>query len=113
MQKLLNYICQEMDDLEKRLDSGNLTLADMQYGDLLAHFKKNLLTAEAMMERDRHKSSYDDGHDRMDNKSGRMSRTMSRNEAKDDLIRHLKSIANDSNDEEIRQMVHNWIRDVE
>ena len=48
MKKMLNYLCAELDDLEKRLDSGNLTMSDIQYGDVLAHFKKSLLMIEGM-----------------------------------------------------------------
>lgn len=48
MHRLYEYICRELDDLERKAEKGKLTMAEMQYGDTLAHFKKNLLKAEEM-----------------------------------------------------------------
>lgn len=48
MDKLIDYICDELDDLEKKAAKGKLSMAEIQYLDTLAHTKKNLLTAEAM-----------------------------------------------------------------
>lgn len=51
MHKLIEYICDELEELERKADKGGkLTMSEIQYGDVLAHFKKNLLTGEAMME---------------------------------------------------------------
>ena len=49
MHKLLDYICDELDALEKKAESGKLSMAEIQYGDTLAHFKKNLLKSDEMM----------------------------------------------------------------
>lgn len=49
MHKLIDYICDELDALEKKAESGKLSMAEIQYGDTLAHFKKNLLKSEDMM----------------------------------------------------------------
>ena len=50
MDKLLNYICDELDELERKAEKNSkLSQTEIQYGDMLAHFKKNLLTADAMM----------------------------------------------------------------
>lgn len=128
MQKLLNYICKELDDLEKRTESGSLSMQDIEYGDALAHFKKNLLTGDAMMKSHSNRGSYDDGsyYDRSyDGYSyddgyrgsrddmGRMSRKMSRTDAKESLIDHLRGIERSSNDEEVKHMIKSWIRQVE
>ena len=59
MHKLIDFICDELDDLEEKAEHGKLSMAEVEYGDMLAHFKKNLLTADAMMEADDY--SYDDG----------------------------------------------------
>ena len=48
MDKLYDYICEELEELERKADKGKLSAAEIQYGDTLAHFKKNLLTADAM-----------------------------------------------------------------
>lgn len=50
MHKLYEYICDELKDLEKKAEKGNLSMQEIQYGDTLAHFKKNLMKADEMME---------------------------------------------------------------
>lgn len=47
MHKLVEYICDELDELERKADKdGKLSMAEVQYMDTLAHAKKNLLKAE-------------------------------------------------------------------
>ena len=49
MHKLMEYICDELDELERKASKdGKLSMAEVQYGDMLAHFKKNLMKAEEM-----------------------------------------------------------------
>ena len=69
MHKLLYFICDELDELEQKAEKdGKLSMAEIQYGDVLAHFKKNLLSSEEMMEEMdgassyRGRSSYEDGY---------------------------------------------------
>lgn len=51
MHKLMEYICDEMEELERKADKdGKLSMAEIQYLDMLAHTKKNLLKADEMME---------------------------------------------------------------
>lgn len=51
MHKLMEYICDELEELERKADKeGKLSMAEVQYGDMLAHFKKNLLKADEMYE---------------------------------------------------------------
>lgn len=53
MHKLMEFVCEEMDELERKVDKeGKLSMAEMQYLDTLAHTKKNLLKAEEMSEED-------------------------------------------------------------
>lgn len=47
MHKLHEYVCDELKDLEKKAAQGGLTMQEIQYGDTLAHFGKNL---EKMMD---------------------------------------------------------------
>jgi hypothetical protein len=65
MHKIMEYVCKEMEDLEKKIEkNGGLNPTDMQYLDTLAHTKKNLLKAEEMSEgsyRGSYRGSYDDG----------------------------------------------------
>lgn len=50
MHKLIEYICDELEELEKKSEKGNLSMSELQYADTLAHLKKNLLKSEEMME---------------------------------------------------------------
>lgn len=127
MHKLIDYICDELDDLEQKAEHGKLSMAEVEYGDMLAHFKKNLLTADAMMGEDEY--SYDDGmsmargrgsNARRDSR-GRYSRNnyggrsyrYSRADAKEDLMDGLRELHADAKDEATKQMVDNWIRQLE
>lgn len=50
MHKLFEYICDELKDIEKKAEKGNLSMQEVQYADTLAHLKKNLMKADEMME---------------------------------------------------------------
>ena len=63
MHKLIEYICEELDELERKAEKEkSLSAAEMQYVDLLAHAKKNLLKAEEMSEDMEYSSAYEDGY---------------------------------------------------
>lgn len=48
MRKLYTFICDELDELEKKAESGGMSMSDIQLMDTLLHAKKNLLKAEEM-----------------------------------------------------------------
>lgn len=50
MHKLIEYVCDELKELEKKSEKGNLSMSDIQYADTLAHMKKNLLKGEELYE---------------------------------------------------------------
>ena len=51
MHKLIEYICDELEELERKADKdGKLSMAEIQYVDTLAHMKKNLLKADELWE---------------------------------------------------------------
>ena len=51
MHKLMKYICDELEELERKVGKdGKLSMAEIEYADKLAHMKKNLLKAEEMWE---------------------------------------------------------------
>lgn len=51
MHKLIEFICDELDDLERKAErGGKLSMTEVQYMDTLAHAKKNLLKSEEMMD---------------------------------------------------------------
>ena len=56
MHKLIDYICDELESIEKKAEKGDLSMSELQYADTLAHLKKNLLKSEEMME------EFDDGY---------------------------------------------------
>lgn len=43
MHKLIEYVCDELEEIEKKAEKGDLTMAEIEYADKLAHLKKNLL----------------------------------------------------------------------
>lgn len=60
MHKLIEYICDELEDLERKAEKdGKLSMTEIQYGDMLAHFKKNLLKSDEMMGEDEEYSMAD------------------------------------------------------
>lgn len=49
MHKLIEYLCEELEELERKADKGGkLSMQELQYADTLAHLKKNLLKGEEM-----------------------------------------------------------------
>lgn len=49
MHKLMEYICEQLEELERKADKeGKLSMAEIEYLDKLAHIKKSLLSAEEM-----------------------------------------------------------------
>ena len=50
MQKLLDYISEELATIEKKAGSGKLSMQELQYADTLARTKKNLLKCADMGE---------------------------------------------------------------
>lgn len=50
MHKLIDYLCEELDELEQKAMKDKLSMSEIQYGDVLAHFKKNLIAGEQMAE---------------------------------------------------------------
>lgn len=50
MHKLLDYVCDELEELEKKADKGKLSMSEIEYADKLAHLKKNILRADELMD---------------------------------------------------------------
>lgn len=140
MDKLISYICDEMEELEKKAErGGKLTMQEIQYADMLAHLKKNILTSDAMMDADGEYSneggSYargrgsnarrdsmgrysrdgyrmTDGGYRGGSYRGGSYRGYSRDEAKEDMMMQLREMEQDADDES-KQMIRKWIKQVE
>lgn len=51
MHELLNYVCDELEELEKKASKGGkLSMSEIEYADKLAHLKKNILRADELMD---------------------------------------------------------------
>ena len=48
MHKLMDYVCDELEELERKSDKGKLSMAEMEYADMLTRIKKNLLKTDEM-----------------------------------------------------------------
>ena len=139
MHKLMEYLCDELEELERKADKdGKLSMAEVQYMDTLLHAKKNLLKSEEMYEESEYSNdggSYarGDGRGRGRNarrdSMGRYSSRMmdnsrggvymgsydgySREDAKEDLRMELHELERDAKDEETRHMIKKWIKQLE
>lgn len=136
MDKLINYVCDELEELERKADKGKLSMAEIQYADMLAHLKKNILTADAMMDEGEYSNeggSYARGRGRNAKRDsmGRYSSMMydgSYNDGsyerggrsyergysreKEDMMSQLKSMERNAEDEESRRMIKNWMKQI-
>ena len=92
MDKLIDYICEELDELERKADKdGKLSMSEIQYVDILAHAKKNLLKGEEMYEdMDGGYSERVDGYSRYSNEGGSYARGRGRNAKRDSMGRYSR-----------------------
>lgn len=118
MHKLMEYICDEMSDLERKAEKdGKLSVAEVQYLDTLAHTKKNLLKADEMSEEGYSGMMYPRyyGDDRTDGRSYRDGRSYNdgrsyargRNARRDSMGRYSRgySMANEDMMDELRELM--------
>lgn len=114
MHKLMDYICDEMNDLERKAEKdGKLSMTEVQYLDTLAHTKKNLLKADEMSEEGYSGMMYPRyyGDDRMDGSSyndGRSYARGRRNARRDSMGRYSSrgySMATDDMIEELHELM--------
>ena len=123
MHKLIDYICDELDELERKAEKeGKLTMAEVEYGDVLAHFKKNLLTADAMMDDGNYSGR--DGRSYRRGRSYRDGRMYGRNyrrddrgryygSAEDEVMESLEKMLNETDDEKTRTEIHKFMSKLE
>lgn len=116
MHKLIEYICDELEELERKADKdGKLTMQEVQYMDTLAHAKKNLLKSEMMEDEDGYSgTSYSmdgryayerDGRRMYSNaRRGNVRRdAMGRYSREDDFRTELEELIHDAPNEHVRQ----------
>lgn len=115
MHKLIEYVCDELEALERKADKeGKLSMAEIQYGDTLAHLKKNLMKTEEMsdggysMSMMSRRGFYDDmgrgSYVRRDDR-GRYSR-------KEDFREELRELIDSAPNEHVRQKLHNIMNEM-
>ena len=113
MHKLLEYVCDELKEIEDKTDRSKLTLQDIQTADLLAHLKKNLLTAEAMSESE---GSYRRGGDSMgrytSRDEGSYRGSYYSRDGKEDLEEKLREMERTAKDDEAKHMVREWLKQI-
>lgn len=121
MHKLIDFICEEMDELERKAGKdGKLSMAEVQYLDTLAHTKKNLLKAEEMSDGGYSGTMYPrydgrsyDGRSyaRRRDSMGRYSRGYSM--ANDEMVSELRSLMNNAPDEHTKREFEKFISKIE
>ena len=117
MNAIFDYICDEIEEIEQKIQrDGKLSMTEIEYLDKLEHIKKDMLTSEAMMDSGySNDGSYDGyngnggsmtGGSYMRGNSGRRGgrmyggRRYSRDEAKDEVMRHLEKAMNGATGEQ-------------
>lgn len=135
MHKLIEYICDELEDLETKVDrGGRLSMQEVEYMDTLAHAKKNLLKAEEMGDdysggmsmrgysrrggyrganqyggyRTGGRGSYEMGRSYARGRGGRYSRADS-----ETLVEELRELMEQAPDEETKKEFHKFISKME
>lgn len=135
MHKLMEYVCDELDALERKADKdGKLSMAEIEYADKLAHIKKSLLTADELWEDSEYSNAtdgrggrimrggsyrYDDGRSYARGRNvrrdamGRYSREGGYSYGADDMVRELRELMQDAPDDRTRQEFERFIRKIE
>lgn len=127
MHKLVEYVCDELQDIEKKAEKGQLSMSEIDYADKLAHLKKNLLKGEEMMD-DGYSNTgdysnrgynyrYDDGMTRYSRARGRMNArrdSMGRysrgySMSDDEMMKELRELMQDAPDERTRKEFQSFI----
>lgn len=123
MDKLLEYVCDELEELERKADKeGKLSMAEIEYLDKLTHIKKNILKIEDMDGYSNDNYSYArgrkrDSRGRYSSRDGyyvtRSNDGYSREDAREDLMMGLRDMEQDAKDEESKRMIKKWIKQLE
>lgn len=128
MHKLIDYVCDELKDIEKKAEKGQLSMSEIDYADKLAHLKKNLLKGEEMMAEDGYSNTgdygnrgynyrYDDGMTRYSRARGRMNArrdSMGRysrgySMSDDEMMKELRELMQDAPDDRTRKEFQSFI----
>lgn len=90
---IYTFVCDELEELDKKAKNGKLSMTEMQYADLLAHYKKSALTNDAM-EESGYSGYYPMGNSRSDGMGGwsdnSYARGRGRNAGRDSMGRYSR-----------------------
>jgi len=117
MDKLCEYIDNEMSEIERKAASGRVSNSDIERADMLAHLKKSILTNEAMEEsysreyRPIHGNSYARRHSYAPRRDS-MGR-YSRDDAVDDMVDELEELMEKAPDEQTKKEFRKFISKVQ
>lgn len=119
MHKLIDYICDELYVLEDKIArEGDLTKGEIEYGDILAHFGKNLMKMEDHRNSSR-SGSYDDGNSYRGRRNarrdsmGRYSKDGYSRAAAEDMANTLKAMMKDAPDDNIKRDMERLVERME
>jgi len=119
MHKLIDYICDELYGLEDKIDrNGGLTEGEIKYGDVLAHFGKNLTKLEEHGSSYRG-GSYDDGSSYRGRRNarrdsmGRYSREGYSRAAAEDMANSLRAMMKEAPDDNIKRDMERLVERME
>ena len=117
MDKLCEYIDNEMSEIERKAASGRVSNSDIERADMLAHLKKSILTNEAM--EDSYSGEYRDGTMRSyrgnsyaRGRTGARRDSMgrySRDDAVDEMVEELEDMMNKAPDAETKKELRKFI----
>lgn len=128
MHKLMEYICDELEELERKSDKGKLSMTEMEYADLLTRTKKNLLKVDEMTGEGEfsmgmpYRGSYNRGYDDVSYARGRgrnarrdaMGRYSNEGYSRDgEMVEKLRDMMEDAPDEMTRKEFEKFIHKVE
>ena len=103
MHKLIDYICDELYALEDKVaQHGGLSYSEVEYGDMLAHFGKNLSKLEE------HGNSYKGRTNARRDSMGRYSRA-----AAEDMANSIRAMMKDAPDDNIKRDMERLVERME
>lgn len=120
MHKILDFVCDELDDIEKKAEKGGLSMSEVQYADTLARLKKNILKAEQMEGEAEYSmrgytsrtmpTYYGNSYARRRDRMGRYSNGYSRTE---DMVSQLRAMMENAPNEMTRQDIQRLVTKLE
>lgn len=124
MHELMNYVCDELETLEKKAGKGNLSMAELEYADKLAELKKNILKIDKMTGEGEFSMAdgpyYGGMHDRSyarGNRRGRMNQygsyDMGYSRENDEMIEELRDLMHEAPNEKTRAEFEKFIHKME